>query len=131
MDGPNVNTKFLSNLNEERRDQELSHEDVAKRAKAMWHKIVTITEFCVGLPKSKQPGLGQREKNSNYDHLLNCYKDPLVPVKLQFFEEIAKSLNSCLFFKQINLWQHSWLKPLNNYHATFPPSLSKRMSCQN
>ena len=93
MDGPNVNTKFLSNLNEERRDQELSHEDMAKHAKAVWHKIVTITEFWVGLPKSKQPGLGQHEKNSNYDHLLSCYKDPLVPVKLQFFEFLKKSLN--------------------------------------
>ena len=162
MDGPNVNSKFLSNLNEERRDQELSqlvsietcgihtvqnafkndenaigwklktffssmfkifhespsrradyellteaiesdyplkfcshqwveNEDVAKCAEAVWHKILTITEFWVGSPKSKQPGLGQHGKNSSYDHLRNCYKDPLVPVKLQFFEEIAKS----------------------------------------
>ena len=158
MDDPNVNTKIISNLNEKRRDQELSqlvsietcgihtvhnvfkdgenasgwklktllssmfkifhespsrradyelltealesdyplkccshrwveNEDVAKRAKAVWHKIVIITEFWLGLAKIKQPGLGQRGKNSSYDHLSNCYKDPIVPVKLQLFEE--------------------------------------------
>ena len=171
MDGSNVNTKFLSILNEERRDQELSQlvsietcgihvvhnafkngknasgwklklllssrfkifhespsrwvdyklltealesdyplkfcshqwiesEDVAKRAKVVWHKIVTITEFWVGRPKRKQPGLGQHGKNFSYDHLHNCYKDPLVPVKLQFFEEITKSLNKFLLVFQ-------------------------------
>ena len=108
----------------------VENEDVAKRAKAVWHKIVTITEFWVGLPKSKQPGLGQRGKNSSYDHLRNCYKDSLVPVKLQFFEEIAKSLNKFSFFKQMNIWRHSWLKPLNSYYVTFAPSFSKRMSCR-
>ena len=51
-------------------------EDVAKCAKALWHKIVTITEFWVGLPKSKQSGLSQCGKNFSYDHLHNCYKDP-------------------------------------------------------
>ena len=78
----------------------VENEDVAKRAKAVWHKIVAITEFWVGLPKSKQPGLGQRGKNSSYDHFDNCYKDPLVPVKLRFFEEISKSLNKFLLVFQ-------------------------------
>ena len=78
----------------------VENEDVAKRAKAVWYKIVTITEFWVGLPKSKQPGLSQRGKNSNYCHLCNCYKDPLVPVKLQFFEEIARYLNKFLLVFQ-------------------------------
>ena len=73
---------------------------MTKRAKAVWQKIVTITEFWVGLPKSKKPELGQRGKNSSYDHLRNCYKDPLVPAKLQFFEEIAKSLNKFLLVFQ-------------------------------
>ena len=73
---------------------------MAKRAKSVWHKIVTITEFLVVLPKSKQPGLGQRGENSSYDHLHNCYKDPLVPVELQFFKEIAKSLNKFLLVFQ-------------------------------
>ena len=171
VDSPNVNTKFLLDLNEERWDQELSqfvsiancgihtvhnafkngknashwklkmllsslfeifhespsrradyelltevlesdyplkfcshqwveNEDVAKCAKAVWHKIVTITEFWVGLPKSKQLGLGQCEKDSSYDNLHNCYKDPLIPVKFQFFEEMAKSLNKFLLVFQ-------------------------------
>ena len=78
----------------------VENEDVAKRAKAVWDKIVAITEFWVGLPKSKQPGLGQRGKNSSYDHFGNCYKDPLVPVKLRFFEEISKSLNKFLLVFQ-------------------------------
>ena len=73
---------------------------MAKRVEAVWHKIVTITEFGVGLPKSKQLGLGQCGKNSSYDHLRNCYKDPLVPVKPQFLEEIAKSLNKFLLVFQ-------------------------------
>ena len=34
--------------------------------------IVTVNEFWVGLPKSKQPGLGQCGENSSYDHLRNC-----------------------------------------------------------
>ena len=52
------------------------NKDVAKRAKAVWHKIVRITEFWVGLLKRKQPGLVQQEKNPSYDDLHNCYKDP-------------------------------------------------------
>ena len=73
---------------------------MAKRAKAVWHKIVTNTEFWVGLPKSKQPGLSQHGKYSSYDRLRNCYEYPLVPVKLQFFEKIAKSLNKSLLVFQ-------------------------------
>ena len=80
--------------------QWVENKNVAKRAKAVWHKIATMTEFWVGLPKSKQPELGQCGKNSSYHPLHNCYKDPLVPVKLQFFEEIAKSLNKFLLVFQ-------------------------------
>ena len=42
----------------------------------------------------------ERRKNSSYDHLRNCYNSPLVPVKLQFFEGITKSLNKFLLVFQ-------------------------------
>ena len=38
--------------------------------------------------------------NTSYDHLCSIQKDSLVPLKLQFFEDITKTLNSLLFLYQ-------------------------------
>ena len=155
MDGPNVNTSFLTSLNEERMDRELSHlvscgscghhtihnsfkhgenatgwnlkkllssmfkifhespsrhadyevlaeaqnsdyplqfcghrwvenENVAKRARNVWPKVVTVVEYWKGLAKSKQPGQGKPGNNTSYDHLCLSHKNILVPQKIQF-----------------------------------------------
>ena len=167
MDGPNVNMSFLSALNEDRMDRELSHlisigscglhtvhnslkhgekasgwnlekllssifkifhespsrravyemlteaeksdyplqfcghrwvenENVAKRARIVWPKVVTVVAYWKGLAKSKQPEQGKPGQNTSYDHLCLSYKDVLIPLKIQFFEEIARSLNAFL-----------------------------------
>ena len=171
MDGPNVNTSFLTSLNKERMDRELSHlvslgscglhtihnsfkhgenatgwnlkkllssmfkifheglsrctdyemlaeaqnsdyplqfcghrwvenENVAKRARNVWPKVVTVVEYWKGLAKSKQPGQGKPGNNTSYDHLCLSHKDILVPLKIQFFEEIARDLNAFLLIFQ-------------------------------
>ena len=55
-----------------------------------------LFNFWQGLPKSRQPGQGKKGANSSYDHLQLAIKDPLIPLKLQFFEGIASKLNSFL-----------------------------------
>ena len=62
---------------------------VAKRAREVWQKIAVIFEFWKTLPKSKQPGQGKPGQNTSYEHLCANYKDVLIPLKLQFFGEVA------------------------------------------
>ena len=47
------------------------------------------------MPKRKQPGRGKAGINKSYDQL-NLQNDPLVPVKLHFFEAVSKQPNSFL-----------------------------------
>ena len=61
------------------------------RARDIWPKIVEIIDFWKGLPKSKKPGKEKIGANTSYDHLCSIQGDPLVPLKLQFFEDIAKT----------------------------------------
>ena len=49
-----------------------------------------------GHPKSKQPGRQKQRKNKSYETLLSHKDDPLIPVKLHLFEEIAFNLNKFL-----------------------------------
>ena len=74
----------------------VENERVAKRGQEVWPKTIVIVDFWKTLSKSKQPGQGKPGQNTSYEHLCKVYKDPLVPVKLQFFEETAKCLNSFL-----------------------------------
>ena len=74
----------------------IENELVARRAQKIWPKYVEIIEFWRGLPKSKQLGKGKEGQNKSYDRLIEHQKDVLVPLKLQFFEEVAKQLNSFL-----------------------------------
>ena len=69
---------------------------VAKKARVIWSKIIEVVSYWQQLPKNKQPGLGQPGANTSYDHLCKAVKDCLVPVKLLFFEEVAKKLNEFL-----------------------------------
>ena len=72
------------------------------RAREIWPKIVEIIDFWKGLPKRKKSGKGKIGANTSYDHLCSIQKDPLVPLKLQFFEDIAKTLDSFLVLYQTN-----------------------------
>ena len=58
--------------------------------------IVEIIDFWKGLPNSKKTGKGKIGANTIYNHVCLIQKGPLVPRKLQFFEDIAKTLNSFL-----------------------------------
>jgi hypothetical protein len=69
---------------------------VAKKARLIWPKIIEIVTYWQQLAKSKQPGLGKPGANTSYDHLCKAVKDCLAPVKLLFFEEVAKKLNEFL-----------------------------------
>ena len=80
----------------------VENERVAMRARAreIWPKIVEIIGFWKGLPKSKKPGKGKFGANTSYGHLCSIQRDPLVPLKLQFFEDISKTLNYFLVLYQ-------------------------------
>ena len=78
---------------------------VAKKPLSVWPKMIEVLDFWKGLPKSKQPGRGRPGENKSYEFLLSQMNDPLVPVKLHFFEETAK--NSTIFLllsKQVLQW---------------------------
>ena len=55
-----------------------------------------VLDFWKGLRKSKQPGRGRPGENKYYEFLLSQMNDPLVPVKLRFFEGTANKLNNFL-----------------------------------
>lgn len=59
-------------------------------------KDVRSTWFWKALPKSKQPGRGVKEANKSYETLIFNMSDPLIHVKLCFFEESVKKLNDFL-----------------------------------
>ena len=69
---------------------------VVIKARVIWSKIIEVVSYWQQLPKNKQPGLGKPGANTSYDHLCKAVKDCLVPVKLLFFEEVAKKLNEFL-----------------------------------
>ena len=78
----------------------MGNERVAKKARAMWDKIPVIVDYWKTLSKAKQPGQGKLGANTSYDHLCVAHTDVLIPVKLLFFEEVAKSLNAFLVLFQ-------------------------------
>ena len=65
---------------------------VVIKARVIWSKIIEVVSYWQQLPKNKQPGLGKPGANTSYNHLSKTVKDCLVPVKLLFFEEVAKVL---------------------------------------
>ena len=68
----------------------VENENAVKRARNVWSKVVTVVEYWKGLAKSKQPGQGKPGNNTSYDQLCLSHKDILVPLKIQFFEEITR-----------------------------------------
>ena len=74
----------------------VENENVAKRARNVRAKVVTVVEHRKGLAKSKQPGHGKPGNNTSCDHRCLSHKDILVPLKIQFFEEIARDLTAFL-----------------------------------
>ena len=78
----------------------VENENVTKRARNVWPNVVTVVEYWKGLAKSKQPGQGKPGINTSYDHFCLSHKDILVPLKIQFFEEIARDLNAFLLIFQ-------------------------------
>ena len=72
------------------------NENIAKKARNVWPKVVTVVEYWKELAKSKQPRQGKPGNNTSYGHLCLSRKDILGPLKIQFFEEIARDLNAFL-----------------------------------
>ena len=50
----------------------------------------------MAISTKEQPGQGKIDANTSFDHLSNAVNDPLVPVKLLFFDNVAKQLNTFL-----------------------------------
>ena len=71
----------------------VENEIVARRAQVIWPKIVEVVKYWKTLPKSKQPGQGKPEINKSYQTLLKNYTDPMVLLRLTFFEEVSRKLN--------------------------------------
>ena len=65
---------------------------MAERAIDVWEDVKEVTKFWMGLPKAKQP----REDNKSYQRLKAAKTDPLIPVKLKFFADVADELNKFL-----------------------------------
>ena len=87
------------------------NERVAKRAREVFAKIKETIDFWKQLPKSKQSGRGVPGANTSHEHLCSVYKDPLILIKLQFFEDIAADLYHFLIYSNVtNLWFLSLLK---------------------
>ena len=74
----------------------IENASVAKRAQSIWSKTVEVINFWKTLPKSKQPGRGKVGQITSYDFLTKHCNDSLIPLKLQFFEDIATTLNEFL-----------------------------------
>ena len=78
----------------------VENEPVAKKANIVWPKVKVVTEYWKTLPKSKQPGLGKPGANTSYDRLCSTVSDPLISLKVLFFEQVAKKLNDFLVLFQ-------------------------------
>ena len=74
----------------------VKNEQVAKKAIAVWPKVKTITDYWKELLKNKQPDSGKPGSNVSYDRLCASLNDPLIPLKLIFFHEVAVKLNNFL-----------------------------------
>ena len=65
-------------------------EDVVVRAILIWPNMVKITKHWESLCKSKRP------KNKSYETLVKFYTDVFVPLRMQFFKDLAKKLKGFL-----------------------------------
>ena len=90
--------------------------------------MLELLDFWKGLPKWKQPGRGKQGENKIYETLLSHRDDPLIPVKLRLFEEIAGNLNEFLARSQTNVPMVPFLvDSLENLTHNFAEELSCQM----
>ena len=61
----------------------MEDQPVAECAIQIWKSFKAVINYWEGLCKSKRPS------NKSYESLVQHYKDPLIPSKLQFFAFIA------------------------------------------
>ena len=61
----------------------VENQPVAERAIQIWNSFKAVIKYWEGLCKSKRPS------DKSYESLVQHYKDPLIPSKLQFFAVIA------------------------------------------
>lgn len=64
----------------------LKDENAAKKAYIFWPKLKEVVIFQKSIPKSKQPNRDQVGENKSFDTLFVKQNDPLLPVKLFFFQ---------------------------------------------
>ena len=62
----------------------------------MWKPLTNVIKYWESLRKSKRP------KNTSYEILTKHYKDPLVPMKLQFFAFVVSIFQPYLVIFQTN-----------------------------
>ena len=65
-------------------------EDVSSKAIKRWPNIIKIVGYWEGLCKSKRP------QNRSYERLVTHYNQKVIPVRLQFFKDIASQLKGFL-----------------------------------
>ena len=71
----------------------IEDQPVAERAASIWKHFTKVVHYWEGLCESLRPA------NKSYETLLKHYRDPLVPMKLQFFVFIAGILKLYLIFQ--------------------------------
>ena len=74
----------------------IEDQPVAERAASIWKHFTKVVHYWEGLCKSLRPA------NKSYETLVKHYRDPLVPMKLQFFAFIAGILKPYLTIFQTN-----------------------------
>lgn len=69
----------------------IEDQQVADRALEVWPSVVATVKYWLGLCKSKQP-----KNNKNFDILVECHQDLLIPAKFHFFSFVAGILKPYL-----------------------------------
>ena len=69
----------------------VENEKVANRAIDVWSSMVLLIKDFLLKPVSKRPS-----GNVSYDTLVKMHKDPIMPVKLHIFRDVASKLNTFL-----------------------------------
>ena len=75
----------------------IENEPVASRALDVWESFVLLIKDFLLKPASKRP-----QNNSSFDTLATSHKDPLMPIKLNIFRDVAGQLNTFLTKFQSN-----------------------------
>ena len=82
----------------------VENEEVAKRAIELWPNIVKVVKHWQSLSKSKRP------KNASYETLVKHHLDKYVPLKMQFFQDVASHLKAFLKCFKLTIRWYLFLK---------------------